>query len=1022
MVSFAEDQTWSFGWGQNKSSGGEGFYPATSNTETTLTATINGWEWTILSDSPKYSYSKALGQMVGTAATPASHVSFSTESAPQKIKSVSVKARLKDNTYSGTLKVEVGGVGYQIDGSDSQALNGDSTVLYTFIPDGSAQEGKVDIIIDQTSETKAAMYLRYVSVVYGEIDEPQYEEANWSYEWNKTKQNGGEGFYNFGSTWTDEVPLVTTINGLVWYAQAEGTKTFAMTASGGQTIGSDSSNAASHVEFWTEDIDGKVTDITVNSRLNNANYTGYVKVSVNGVSYLYNGSEAADMSNIATDYKFVAPNGAEVNGKILIELFQTSETKGTLYLKRLDINYLKEGVPPGVTVPKDPVFTRSGAYQNEYMFKDEEVTISSETEGATIYYTLNSVDEKNPKDPKMSEERVEYIAPVLVTKSVLISAVAVKDGVYSNVVNQKYYMYKNPELFFEGYQDEATVEVGFVGVPVPVNNPHNVGPLNWNSENEDIATVDEDGTIHALAEGTVNINFYFDGNDEYSEMGGRLKLTVEKAKEYETGMYVFNWNKSRNDGGEGFYQMGSTASDNPTVTASLNGVNWTITSVGTTTYAFTGTMGQSIGKPSEPASHVELYTTGIAGEITEVKVKARKQHDDTEAQMKVSVNDIAYSADGADFVSLTNDSVEYVFVPNDSPQEGKILITIDQTSEAKSTMYLKQIIVNYRSEVTNISAPTASIEAGIYDEAQSVELFAEELISSSKPATIYYTVDGSNPKASETAKEYTEAISISETTTLKAITKFGDKYSPVAEFKYIIRKDAELSFEKEEISLDYSDDYYIGVYLNNPHNLSPIRYESSDEDVVKLDGYADIWTIAPGEATITAYFDGNDEYKPATASYKVTVKALEPLITPTVSPAGGSFAEPVDVTITAGSDWGIRAVTIWYSTNATSVEEMEDDWEKRTVWPESPGFDYSTNSITIKIEKSCKLIVMAKGYNSLSSEAVEVDFVIDPTLKVDGINVDEAIKQRKVYNLQGQRVEKNSKGVYIIDGRKIVIK
>ena len=71
-----------------------------------------------------------------------------------------------------------------------------------------------------------------------------------------------------------------------------------------------------------------------------------------------------------------------------------------------------------------------------------------------------------------------------------------------------------------------------------------------------MATVDADGTIHALTAGKVNINYYFNGNDEYAEMGGRLVLTVEKAGEYTTGTYTHVWNKSKADGGEGFYNFG----------------------------------------------------------------------------------------------------------------------------------------------------------------------------------------------------------------------------------------------------------------------------------------------------------------------------------------------------------------------------------------------------------------------------------------------------------------------------------
>ena len=490
-------------------------------------------------------------------------------------------------------------------------------------------------------------------------------------------------------------------------------------------------------------------------------------------------------------------------------------------------------------------------------------------------------------------------------------------------------------------------------------------------------------------------------------------------KEYITGNYTHIWDKSRADGGEGFYNFGTSFVDTNTLTASLNNVSWTVTTVGSKKMAYTANGGQSFGVgTSDPCSHIELITNGIAGEITEVIVAAKKGTTSaslSDAAMKVSVGGTAYKCDDNVSAPLTAEFVEYHFTPAAEPVEGEIKIEVDQTSETQVVIYLKSIVVNYREEITPIDAPTATPAAGSYDEAQTVELVAAE------GTKIYYTTDGSNPRTSETTQEYTDAINITETTTVKAIAKMGDRLSSVAEFKYTIRKDPELSFEEAVKEVDYSDGYYMGVYLNNPYDVSPIRYESSDESVVKLDGYADLWPIAPGEATITAYFDGNEEYKPATASYKVIVNALLPLETPTVTPSGGTFEGPVDVTITAGSDWGTRAVTIWYSTEAATVEEMEDDMDKRTVWPDAPGFDYSVNTKTITIDHSCTLIVEARGYDSLSSEPLVLEFTIEPTNGINSVNADNA-NNDAVYNLQGQRVEKTVKGIYIQNGKKHIVK
>lgn len=80
---------------------------------------------------------------------------------------------------------------------------------------------------------------------------------------------------------------------------------------------------------------------------------------------------------------------------------------------------------------------------------------------------------------------------------------------------------------------------------------------------------------------------------------------------------------------------------------------------------------------------------------------------------------------------------------------------------------------------SSVATPTFSPEAGTYTSTQSVTLACE-----TDGATIYYTTDDSTPTSSSTV--YTSAISVSETTTIKAIAKKDDNYSSVASATYTI--------------------------------------------------------------------------------------------------------------------------------------------------------------------------------------------------------------------------------------------
>ena len=77
------------------------------------------------------------------------------------------------------------------------------------------------------------------------------------------------------------------------------------------------------------------------------------------------------------------------------------------------------------------------------------------------------------------------------------------------------------------------------------------------------------------------------------------------------------------------------------------------------------------------------------------------------------------------------------------------------------------------------ATPTFSVAAGTYTSAQSVEISCE-----TQGATIYYTIDGSDPD--NTKAQYSGAISVEESMTIKAIAIKDDKSSAMATAAYTI--------------------------------------------------------------------------------------------------------------------------------------------------------------------------------------------------------------------------------------------
>ena len=157
---FAEDQTWSHVWDTNKSNGGEGFYHTTGD-ETTLTTTMKGIEWTLISETPSVAFTASAGQMIGTATKPASNVSLFTNGIEGVIKSVEVEVKVKDAVQVADVAVEVDGTSYLCGGSATQQMTADY-VKYNFVPAAEGAQGKIDIKMTQTGETKGALFIKSI--------------------------------------------------------------------------------------------------------------------------------------------------------------------------------------------------------------------------------------------------------------------------------------------------------------------------------------------------------------------------------------------------------------------------------------------------------------------------------------------------------------------------------------------------------------------------------------------------------------------------------------------------------------------------------------------------------------------------------------------------------------------------------------------------------------------------------------------------------------------------------------------
>ena len=269
--------------------------------------------------------------------------------------------------------------------------------------------------------------------------------------------------------------------------------------------------------------------------------------------------------------------------------------------------------------------------------------------------------------------------------------------------------------------------------------------------------------------------------------------------------WSFEWNTSKANGGQGFYNFGASRVEKDVYTTELNGVQWNASAEGTFIYAYTSKMGQYVGSAGEPPTSAKLWTDGILGKVTAVRVTARVQKAEYEGNVSVTVNGVNYACNDNTSAALESTEKQFEFsIAAADAKEGEVAIVLNQTSEKKGPLYVRKIEIDYEKAQSTVLPPVFTPAAGTYDEAQTVEIKSEARTDVIR--TIYYTTDGSNPKLEGgTRVAYTEPITVAATTTFKAVVLEGKEYSDVVEAKYVINEPLKADFTTDRAFTAFYD-------------------------------------------------------------------------------------------------------------------------------------------------------------------------------------------------------------------------
>ena len=312
--------------------------------------------------------------------------------------------------------------------------------------------------------------------------------------------------------------------------------------------------------------------------------------------------------------------------------------------------------------------------------------------------------------------------------------------------------------------------------------------------------------------------------------------------------------------------------------------------------------------PSDLVANVSINNAAAVTSSTTVTLTLNATDPAGIATMQFSNDGVTYTAEEAyattkTWTLATGDGLKTVYVrfrDNSLPAPGILYPAVTAT-----------IKLDTAAPVT-----TASPLTGVYSAAPVVVT-----LTSNKPATIYYTTDGSTPSTSSTV--YTGPITLTATTTVNYFgIDLAGNVETVKSGTWTIDTTTGIVSSMQinnGATVTKTTAVTLGLYASDPNGIATMQFSNDGVTYTAEEPYATTkaWLLSSGDGLKTVYVRFRDNDLPTGRLYSPVITDITLDTTPpttTANPITGTYSgAPVVVSLTAS-----EAATIYYTTDGTT--------------------------------------------------------------------------------------------------------